>query len=593
MERKGFLINKAFRKYLWASILTVAATQVANIVDGALVGNIIGPEGLSSVIISRPVLQGIFAISCLYVVSSSMIAGMAMGNGDKAKANSQFTLSMVVSVVLGVLISAGGIVFLDPLMELLCKAEELKPMARSFMTVTILSAIPQLLMYTLHQFVTIDGSPNLISRAVIIGNLFNVGLDIVFMKYLGMGIAGAAWATCVMYVVCCLMILPHFRKKDTLRLTRGISRGQAEGGRLLALGTPLFLSTILISAQYTCYNNTAATYMGQYGLVALAVCIQLFSFSMIILTGCLRTIQPVGSILKGIGDSRGVMILLGKAYRFLAIGLAIYTLLIVCFPVEIAGLLGVRDAAATSTVSSAVTAFTLNIIMQALLYNLMPVYQFYGHDRMALFLSVGQTLLPIAGFWGLARLSAMDCSVCSFHCSPTVPWYGFFLGQLLTAIVLIVSAEIIRRKPSFSTQDLAPVCLVPREEERPSIDFSFGYSKEEMHQAFDGLTSWLKQQALSESVIFRVRIIAEELMSNITRHSEQKNKNAYADFRLIIDTEAVTFVLSDDGKPFNPTENSEKGYGLMIANRAASEISYKYQFDQNMTTVKVYKSPTT
>jgi len=576
VKRKVFLISKAFNKYLWASILGVAASQIANIVDASLVGNIIGPDGLAAVVISKPVLQAIFAISCFYAVSCSMIAGMALGNGDRASANSHFSFSLVVSLVLGAVISVGGLVFIEPLLDLFCKSQELRPLAKSFMTVTILSATPQLFMYTLNRFVTTDGSPKMITRAVIVGNLFNVGLDIVFMKYLGMGIAGAAWATCIMYVVCCLMVLPHFRKKDTIRLAFGQFRKFISGKRIMTLGVPLFLSTALLSVQYACYNSISLTYLGKSGLVALAVCMQLFSFSMIILTGTLQTIQPVGAILRGNNDSKGMIMLLGKAYKFLFVCLAVYALLIVFFPMQISGFLGVKDGDAIPTVLAALPAFSLNIVMQALLYNLMPVYQFYNHHRMALFLSVGQTLLPIAGFWALAHFQLFN------------PWYGFFLGQVVTAVVLLFASFIICRK-----ENSIPIFLVPRDSGCPSLEMSFGYSEDSMHKAFNEVSGWLKEQNLSKSTIFKVRIIAEELMSNITRHSEQKDKKAFADFRLYIREDAVVFTLTDNGKPFNPIEYKDKGYGLMIANGVASDISYKYQFGQNMTQVSVKKLDST
>lgn len=46
-ERKATLVNKAFGQYLWASVLTVAATQIANIVDATIVGNLVGADGLA------------------------------------------------------------------------------------------------------------------------------------------------------------------------------------------------------------------------------------------------------------------------------------------------------------------------------------------------------------------------------------------------------------------------------------------------------------------------------------------------------------------------------------------------------------------
>lgn len=575
MERKGFLINKAFKKYLWASILTVAASQIANIIDASLVGNIIGSDGLAAVVISKPVLQAIYAMSCIYVSSCAMITGMALGNGERAKANTMFSFSLLVSAILGIVVAIGGLVFVDPLLDILCKSDNLRPLAKPFMTITILSALPQLLMYTLQQFVALDGSPKLVTRAVMVGNVVNIVLDVVLMKYLGMGIAGAAWATFTMYIVCCIMVLPHFRKSNTLRLHLAKIKTYVSSKQIATLGMPLFLSTVLISLQMACYNNIATTYLGEHGLYALAVCLQLFAFSMIVLSGTLRTIQPVGAILKGIGDNRGMQMLLTKAYGFMAAGLLVYAIAITLLPTQIAALLGVTDQASLPHVTKALPAFSLNIIMQALLYNLMPIYQFYGRHKLALFLSVAQTLLPVVGFWGLAvTLGDTDTF---FNV-----WWGFFLGQLATAIGILVWTYCIRRR----NENLIPVCLIPRSE-NVSLEFSFAYSSEDMHNSFNELSAWLKHQNLSESTIFKVRIIAEELMSNIIRHGEQKEKNAYADVRIVVMPESVTFALTDSGIPFNPIENKDKGYGLMITNGAASKISYKFQFGQNMTTVVI------
>ena len=183
MKRNSYLIGKAFKNYLTASVLTVAATQVANIVDASIVGNLIGPEGLAAVNLCKPLLQTFFATSILYVASTTMLAGIAIGKGDKAKANKLFTFSLIVSLILGAVFIIGGLAAFNPLSHLLCNSDSMRPLMNKFMFVTILSAIPQLLMYTFNQFVTVDGSPKLITRAVIVSNIFNIVFDIIFIKY--------------------------------------------------------------------------------------------------------------------------------------------------------------------------------------------------------------------------------------------------------------------------------------------------------------------------------------------------------------------------------------------------------------------------
>lgn len=547
----------AFRNYLGASVLTVAATQVANIVDAAIVGNMIGPEGLAAVNLCKPVLQAIFAISCLYAASASIMAGMAIGRGDRRGADALFSFSLMTSLALGALIVVGGLCAIDRLADMLCSSDALRPMTREFLAVTLLSAIPQTLMYSFHLFVTIDGSPNLVSRAVVVGNVANIALDIVLIKYAGMGIGGAAWATFCMYVVCVAMVLPHFQRRGTLRFQTSGLRG-LDLKQVLTIGLPLFFSTVLLSVQYVGNNYVAGAYLGDGGLIALAVCMQLFSFSMIILTGTLRTIQPVGAILRGLEDHRGMWLLVRRAYMFMGAGLLVYMLAILIFPDQIAAFLGATDGATMPMVRRAMWAFTLHIAMQALLYNLMPVYQFYGHKNLALFLSVGQTLLPMLCFWGMRG-----------H------WMGFFTGQCVTGVVILISTALVRRK----NKGLSAVFLIPATQDGAVYDSTIPTTIEALGTTRSELQDFLESIGLPPQVVHRAVLCTEELAKNIIDHGHAK----YVDIRA---TDSI-ITLHDDGRPFNPLEYSGEGLGLKIVHGMDMDIKYDYRFNQNMITMKI------
>lgn len=565
-QRNSYLVGKAFKNYLAASVLTVAATQVANIADASIVGNLIGPEALAAVNLSKPVLQAFYAVSCFYVASGTILTGIAIGKGEKEKANKLFTFALITSLVLGALFIIGGITAFNPLSQLLCKSDTLRPMTNDFMFITILSAIPQLLMYTFHQFVTVDGSPKLISRAVIVGNIFNIVFDIIFIKYFGMGIKGAAWATFIMYIVCVLMVLPHFKGKGTLRLSMPRIK-DIDMGQISTLGLPLFLSTVLLSVQFVGCNYVAAKYLGDGGLIAMAVCMQLFSFSMIILTGTLRTIQPVGSILKGLEDNRGMLLLFRQAYIFMIVCLVIYTAAIVMFPAEIAGILGATNEESLPVIESALPAYTLQIIMQAMLYNLIPAFQFYGHKNLALFMSIGQTLLPMFGFWALQGR-----------------WIGFFLGQMVVAIVIIIATTIMRSKD----KTLTPVVLIPKTAEKDVYDVTIETNIKELGESRKNLAAFLTEHSITLERVNRIVLCVEELLKNIINHGHAHN----------IDIRATDKIVSihDDGKPFNPLEYSPSptlphregdNLGLKIVNGVGINMKYDYRFNQNMITISI------
>ena len=566
LERKSRLVNKAFNQYFWASVLTVAATQIAGIVDAAIVGNLIGADGLAAVNLSKPLLQAFFAVSCLYVPSCTILAGMAIGRGDRKAADKLFSISLEISLLLGVVFTVAGILFFGPISGLLCKSDTLRPLSDDFMQVTLLSPIPQLLMLNLHQFVSTDGEPKMVTRAVIIGQMVNILLDIVFIKVFSWGIRGAALATCIMYVISIIMVLPHFRKKNTLRIRPAMPR-EVEIGKVFSIGLPLFFSTVLLSVQYIGNNFVASKYLGDDGLVALAVCIQLLSFSMIILTGTLRTIQPVGSILKGLGDSKGLLLLMKRGYSIMIASFAVLAAIIILFPVQIGSMLGVSSASGLEMVRKALPLFSLNIVFQGLIYTLLPSFQLYDRKELSLVMSVLQSLLPMV-FFLLLRGS----------------WIGFFTGQAVVAAVVLVWGMVLRHKDS----SLSRILLIPIKDDTEVLDISMDISTASLSEAVTALRSFLSSNGKDSHAVNVAAICTEEFAGNIIRHGNATS----IDLAATVNGDTISISIHDDGMAFNPVEavkssDSRIGLGLIIAKAFCKDLDYKYLFNQNMLKISI------
>lgn len=571
-KRNSYLIGKAFKGFLTASVLAVAATQVANIISASILGHLVGADGLAAANLSKPVVQIVYALSVFFVGSGSMLVGMAIGNGDRERANRIFTLVITLTCLVGLVVTVLGEVFLEDLAMVLGSTEALLPMTCEYLRVILLASVPLQLSYMLESFVTVDGSPKLVSLSVIVANVVNVPVIFVLVKFFGFGVAGAAWAMFIMYLLDSLLLIPHFMKKGTLRfsLTSLFGKWDAKAtiSKLVSLGLPLFLSTVLLSIQFMIASNTAKTYLGDGGLVAWAVCLQLFSFSMIILTGTLRTIQPIGSILKGMGDSRGMLLLLRQAYSFMIICLIIYASALILASDTIAMLLGVNDPQYLDVTKAALPAFSFQIAMQALLYVLIPVYQFYDNKLMANVLSVGQALLPPVCFWLMKG-----------------NWWGFFVGQVIVAVVLLILSVMKRR----NDKSLTPYILVPRTASAEALDISVATTKPLLSEALVQLRTFLQQKGLDGHKQNLTLVCIEEFIKNIIEYGSAH----YVDVKVLVDGSNVSVSLHDDGIAFNPTQvikedNPEKiGLGLLLIRNFSVDMEYKYIFNQNMVTIRV------
>ena len=56
MERNAFLINKKIHQYILPGVLMTVAMQLGNVVDGMIVGNLLGAEAMAAIEISMPAL---------------------------------------------------------------------------------------------------------------------------------------------------------------------------------------------------------------------------------------------------------------------------------------------------------------------------------------------------------------------------------------------------------------------------------------------------------------------------------------------------------------------------------------------------------
>lgn len=572
-KRRSYLINKAFNGFLIASLLTVAATQMAATVDGMMLSYLVDEQAMSSVNICRPVMQLLFALSMLLGAGSSMLVGVAIGNHQRDAANRTFSAVMAAAVGLGILFLLLGLVCLGPLVAFLCPDVQLQSVTSEYLGVTLYGAVFYMLSVILEMFVAVDGSPKRVTWAVLACSVTNVVLDYAFIGLLGWGVSGAAWATITSYVVSVLCLLPHFMRSGALRLA--FRQSFSTLGKSLSAGLPFGLATTLIAVQMWGNNSIAMTYLGQGGIVALSVCIYLLCLSMIILTGTLKALQPVASILKGAGDGQGVVMVVHKAYRFMLLSLVVFVLPLVLCPRWVAMVFGISEASMLDATAAAIPAFSLNIVFQCVVYLLIPIYQLYDNKVLANFISVGQSLAPMFGMWLLAVVA------------PDYVWWGFALGQAVVAICILLFSAIIRVR----NKQLLPLFLIPNTQDIVGFETSISADLLEMDALVQEVGAYIKAHLSAGRLQNRVEVCSEELLKNTIQHGmDKEGKRRYIDYRLSLQENNVKVVISDDGKAFNPVEyDPQTGYGLLLVKGLCDEMKYDYLFQQNMVTVSFNK----
>ena len=420
-------INKQFYRFLWAYILVALSGCLGTVVDGIIVGNLISEDGVSAINLSTPITQFIFTMHLLINAGAGMLVAYALGQKKIDDARRFFTRSLSLTLGLGLLLSiVGGMIFPNHTARMLCSNEQILPLARDYMRVLLIGSPAFILMWGLSTMVGVNGSPRLVSLAVIIDNAVNLCLDIVFIKCFGWGITGSSAATVIGHLVGIAILLSHWRNPENRRLmpmfnTDGLV---ASWKRIISQGAPLAVASICLTLLLFSANKIVLTTTGRTGIFVFALCMNLLQVYNLFLSGTCQTLQSLGAIQVGEGNDEGIRTVIKRGFRFITVAMVTTCLAVWIYPQGIAHLFGCDEPEMLSQSAPALRVFALSFIPFCYIYVLMIVYKLYSQHRMALFISFALSLTVIPVLWVMAKFM------------PQHIWYSYLIAYLIEAVVI-------------------------------------------------------------------------------------------------------------------------------------------------------------
>lgn len=418
-------LTTQFWRFLWSAILIALSGCLGNVVDSIIVGNLIGGDGVSAINLSKPVVQFMFTISMLISAGAGMLVGMALGKQDHQRAAYIYTHSFFGSLVFGFLLTVCGILFPDLITGWLCQNEHLFQSTRDYLVVMLWGAPAYMVMWALSTMVGVDGSPRLVSIAILIDNAVNLALDIVFIQYLGWGIAGSSAATVVGHLVGIVLMLRHwFYANNHLHFTH--VHEQPSWGSIISQGAPLAVASICLTLLLLSANSIVLSSLGRTGIFAFAVCMNLLQIYNLFLSGTCRTLQSLGAIQVGKGDQEAFRLILRKAFSFITVAMILTCVFVWIDPQAIALLFGADGSEQIAETDHALRVFSLSFIPFCYIYVVMIVYKLYKCHKMALFISFALSLTVIPVMWLMARLM------------PDYLWYSYLIAYVIEILAIVV-----------------------------------------------------------------------------------------------------------------------------------------------------------
>ncbi|MDD4699512.1 MAG: MATE family efflux transporter [Oscillospiraceae bacterium] len=311
------------------TIVSMLVSAIYNTADTYFVSQInTSASGAVGVVFS--VMAIMQAVGFLFGMGAGSNISRLLGQQDSEQANRVAASSVVSSFCLGVLITILGLVFIEPLMNILGATETILPYATDYAKFIFMGAPFIITSFVLNNILRAQGNAVLSMVGLSVGGLLNIVLDPLFIFAFDMGIAGSAIATIISQIISFVILISLFIKgKSMISLNfKYISRTFSTYWLVIKAGMPSFARQGLASFA-TIFLNTSARVYGDSAVSAMAIVGKIGFLIIAVLLGFGQGFQPVVGFAYGAKKYKRVR----EAFRFsLVVGTAFSIVLsVICF----------------------------------------------------------------------------------------------------------------------------------------------------------------------------------------------------------------------------------------------------------------------
>ena len=459
--RRSPLVTRTFLSILVPTILMNLTTAIGSMADAVIIGQYLDDLSLSVVTYATPIYMVINTIAALFAIGGCIAVSVDTGKGERASANRAFSISAICLVFLAMLLFFAGIFFAKQITVMLGAGNELVfDKVMSYVRIILVGAPIFILNISCAFFVRNDGRPKLSMAGMILSMGIDIILNLVFVGFMNMGIAGAAISTVIGQGVGLVIVGSHFfSKKNTLKFCFCFD---SSVWRIIKNGIGSALSFIYQFVTIIIMNHYVVQINGPEGIVIYTVVFNLCTVSLAVFEGLSQTIQPMVSLYFGEKSNKKIKD---------SVKLAIFSAVIICgsvmvvlevFPVIVPHMFGISETGLVNQASLAVRIYTtsmfimtLNVIIGNYLQSieLGPITSVLVSLRCCILLLV--SVFVLGGIFGLNGI-----------------WASYTVAEILTFIVF-TALNIIKRKKLSKNNVNADIFFLDKNVEQGTVSLVY------------------------------------------------------------------------------------------------------------------------
>ena len=448
------IITHKFRELLLPTILIAMALNITTVVDSSFVATYIGHNAQAALQVLEPLILLITIFEWLFGLGGQILSLNKKAEFDEDGSNHYFTVAMLTTVVVSVLIIAVCFLFEDALIAILHPTVNTIPYVKSYGLYLFICFPIVTIVGVLSQFIRVDGQANFASAIIIIANVINIILDYVFLGVFHMGIEGASLAMLIGYIVGALCTLKyHFDSKRTFKFIPSklsIKTWITSTIEIIKIGLPgagigLF-DVILVYVM----NLILAGILGEIGLDLYNVCVNALLIISILIVGFAETLSSIVPVYYYQYDFYNIKYIVKRSIRAAVICSIAFTLFLLIYPDGFLMFYNLNVMPNDAMVETAIRLYSLSFIPTAI--SLPLIFYYEGIERTVesgIISFISALIGPLAFTFLLYPIIGINGI-----------WISFTLGIISSIVIVAVYVKIVQRNQSeysgllFIKQDL-------------------------------------------------------------------------------------------------------------------------------------------
>ena len=572
LTQNAEFIRHTYRRAMITGMLAIMSANINVFVDGILVGQRIGHEALAAINLSLPAYWVLCVLGSFFAAGTEIPASRAIGIGDAERRDAFFNTGLNVSVLISLLVTALALAFREPLVSFLCKKEAIRGYVTQYVVITMIGALPKILIYIPFWYLRLDGKNRDITVMMIGMTVTNVALDVLLVYDMNMGIFGAGLASVIATALACFYgMIRLFAPDSPYRWRPTVLTSGRDWRAIASAGFPSAFNNLCATARLL-YVNAALLAHGGTDLVAVFTAVNgIWGFGECITLGVPAAGGAMLGVFSGERDNGSCRLLLREEWKYGSLVAVAFLALCAALSGPITRMYGLPGSILIPLMWMALSVFP------ALFLNIMSTfYNMAEHSRWSDALIL---LRVIVMTWVSLRLViAAGLSLFSF----------LLLAELFTVAVWWCATWLHHRRVPGDSRYL--MTNLDNERNGRVLNFSVDADLEAIVSASERIGGFCQTNGLSAKETMQLEMSMEEVMTLIRQvNADQGVQNLKFDLRAfaVNGIRGVRFRYSGiDFNPFNfvpraGTIEDDMYMGVRLIKRMVEMVNYQRAFGVN------------